>query len=343
PAPWIVQRSLKILATTSGSAGRVPSRSSGTNTAPLWRTVRRNVLGRHPGGGLAERVEIRSWVLSVRPLVLVGTAGAQRVVSVRIIDESHVRVRGGEPVHARIASPWDADNHVVRERVGGRAVDVESRRALRVVRPDHALLAPLRHVVSIGEVLVLVFWSGGVSEECRRGITGRCHTGRVVLNGQAQDGEAGKGVPGAVDHLEDSAVPSPVRPEVIEEVVLDQDSRGLLALGRRRGDSDALVVGATDVHSARRMPHDVEAKRNIPHDRPRRCSIVVPRGEEDRKATNGVGPVVLEDVSLDEHALAVVHLEEVFHWPVRAGARTPRHGLARTPGYRLEEVVMAHL
>ena len=135
---------------------------------------------------------------------------------------------------------------------------------------------------------------------------------------------------GATVHvLQEDTRPVPGAADVVEQVVLDQDALRLLA----RMD----VVGAHHVQGGPAVAHDVVRERHVAYGHPRRGAVLVARGEEDAVSILRIGPVVLEQVAVDQDALGVLQLEDVLDRPVDPGVARA----VRPPRERLDEVVLA--
>ena len=99
------------------------------------------------------------------------------------------------------------------------------------------------------------------------------------------------------------------------------------------------VIVAEDVDATAHVPDHVAAERHVFDHRPWRAPVLITDRKQDREAVLCVGPVVFEDVALDEHPARILELEQVLH--------RPRHALvARVvflPSQRFREVVADNL
>jgi hypothetical protein len=93
------------------------------------------------------------------------------------------------------------------------------------------------------------------------------------------------------------------------------------------------VIAAEHVDGGRDVPDDIVREDHVLHDRPGGGPVLIPNRKQNREPVLGLGPVVLEDVALDDHPPGVLQLEEVLDGPLRAlevpAPARHRSGLAR--------------
>ncbi|OLC80131.1 MAG: hypothetical protein AUH72_12660 [Acidobacteria bacterium 13_1_40CM_4_65_8] len=87
------------------------------------------------------------------------------------------------------------------------------------------------------------------------------------------------------------------------------------------------------------MPDDVVREDDVLDGRPGRATILIAHREEDGKAVLGLRPVVLEQVTVNEHAPGVLELEQVLDGPFGAGERL----VTDLPRHRFRQVILADL
>jgi hypothetical protein len=100
-------------------------------------------------------------------------------------------------------------------------------------------------------------------------------------------------------YLQESPVVSPpFRADVFEQIILDQYALHLLA--------GVIVVVAKDADRAGAVTHYVVAEGDIFDDRPWSCAILISHGEQDGEPALGINPVILKEVSLDQHSPGIL-------------------------------------
>src|SRR6266566_4350470 len=214
---------------------------------------------------------------------------------------------GREEVADRVARGRPPDHRIPGKDVP-RHVEIEGGLLARVVGMN-AVLAVIHDVVGELELLRHATDNGD------QGIVGEARL-VVELDGGQLAGVAGD--------LEQAAVPAPAGADILPEIVVEAH-----ALHGERGEGP--LVG--QLETGARMPDDVLPDPDIRGLGPRGRASLVGRPHHHREARLRVGPGVLEDVPLNQHAPPELQLEQVFHAPRAAGP----------PGERLEEVVAADL
>src|SRR5439155_2250501 len=120
---------------------------------------------------------------------------------------------------------------------------------------------------------------------------------------------------------------APLTADVQEKVVPDADApRSLTGVN---------IVRPKHVDAGGHVANDIVHEGHVFHDRPGRMAVLIPGCEKNRKAILRVGPVVLEQVAVNEHASGVLELEKILHAP----CDTLKAAVADLPGERLRHVI----
>ena len=118
--------------------------------------------------------------------------------------------------------------------------------------------------------------------------------------------------------------------DVVREVVFHQDTRAHRIV--------QLIIVPAEVVAAVAAGEDVIAPRDIGDAAPHGRTALRARRDQHCETVLAIGPVVLQDVALHQHALGVLQFEDVLHAP-RCACIV---GMSFLPTERLEEVVVPH-
>ena len=97
----------------------------------------------------------------------------------------------------------------------------------------------------------------------------------------------------------------------------------------------AIAIARQDSKATIGVFHHIVPKQHVLHNRPLSCPVLVAGSQEKGWSA----PVVLEQVSLDQHALGVLQLQQVLQGPLDSGEGR----IARPPFQGLEEMVAPDL